>query len=717
MKSKIAGKLLAGGIMGALAAAIVWLLANFILPDLFYSFEARTYDSRVSIDIQDVPTQSIDDIVIIDMDGRSESELGRFQQWPRSYFTQIVKYLDEGKAAIIGLDILFVKDIRDPQTDKEFTRAIAKSGNIVNALYFEQEDSLSWRYKMLTAPREFQWEKFANFFEPEYREIFPSNDRIGNEFFDLLNAGFSLGHVNFRGDADGVVRKINLYSNFIDHSYPSFAFRIFTSLSGITKVDFEEGESINLYSEDQLVRKIPLDNDGNMLINWFGNFQTFRYISFYDVLQKRIPKEYFENKIVLLGTSLPGLFDLRSVPFNPNFPGVEIHANILHTLLTGEFVHTTTPLLSFLFYSALGILVGIIIIYLSPLWSIMVVFLFGAINVFAAYMVQWEYHFWLPLVNPLITLLITFTLIYLYKFNTEEKGKRFIKDTFSHFVTHSVVEELLANPDKIKLGGERKNCTVLFSDVVGFTSVSEKLTPEALVKLLNDYLTQMTNIIFKYEGMLDKYEGDAIMAVFGAPIAHGNHAAEACASALEMQEQLVKLRELWGRQNRPQLHARIGINTGDMVLGNMGSETRFDYTVMGDAVNLGSRLETANQEYGTSIMIGENTYQLAKSEIIVRQLDLLRVKGKTEPVKVYELAGMVEAGIPGAKQQVMDIFAKGIESYLEQNWDIALNYFNQALTINRNDEPSKTYIKRCEQFIANPPAEGWDGVFTMLTKG
>jgi adenylate cyclase len=294
MKSKIAGKLLAGGIMGALAAAIVWVLANFMLPDLFYSFEARTYDSRVTIDIQDVPTQSFDDIVIIDMDGRSESELGRYQQWPRSYFTDIVKYLDEGKAAIIGLDILFVKDKRDPQTDMEFTQAIAKSGNIVNALYFEQEDSLSWRYKMLTTPREFQWEKFANFFEPEYREIFPSNDRIGNEFFELLNAGYSLGHVNFRGDADGVVRKIHLYSNFIDHSYPSFAFRIFTSLSGVTKVDFEDNQTINLYSEDQLIRQIPLDNNGNMVINWFGNFQTFRYISFYDVLQKRIPKEYFE---------------------------------------------------------------------------------------------------------------------------------------------------------------------------------------------------------------------------------------------------------------------------------------------------------------------------------------------------------------------------------------------------------------------------------------
>ena len=716
MKSKIANKLLAGSLSGIIAAVLVWMLTNLIFPELFYSFEAKTYDSRVALGIQDVRPQSIEDIVIIDMDGRSESELGRFQQWPRSYFTDVITYLDQGGAAIIGLDILFVQDIRDPDSDRKLIESIANSGNVVNALYFEQEDSLSWRYKMLTAPREFQWEKFAQFLPAEERERFPTNDRIGNEFFDLLNAGFSLGHVNFRGDVDGVVRKIHLYSNFLDQSYPAFAFKIFTALSGVTKVEFEGGNKIKLLSEGQLVREIPIDQNGNMLIHWFGNFQTFRYISFYDVLKQRVPKEYFQNKIVLVGTSLPGLFDLRSAPFNPDFPGVEIHANILYTLLTGEFVSKTSSMQSFLFYMILGIVIGIIIIFLSPMWGFIVILFFGMLEVFVSYMIQWDYNFWLPIVNPILTLLATFTVVYIYKFNTEERGKRFIKETFSHFVTHSVVEELLANPDKIKLGGERKNCTVLFSDIAGFTTIAEQLTPEALVKLLNDYLTQMTNIIFKYDGMLDKYEGDAIMAVFGAPISHGNHAYKGCAAALLMQEQLIKLRELWAKQNKPPLHARCGLNSGDMVVGNMGSENRFDYTVMGDAVNLGSRLEGANKEYGTAIMIGENTYQATKEDIIVRQLDLLRVKGKTEPIKVYELLGLKETGIPDKKQQVVDIFSQGFQSYLKQNWDAAIQYFNQALVIDRQESPSKTYIKRCEQFKLTPPGDDWDGVFTMLTK-
>jgi len=717
MNKKITGKLLVGFLIGALASIIIWFLSNLLFPELFYSFEARTYDNRVAINIQDVPAQSIDDIVIIDIDGRSESELGRFQQWPRSYFTRLINYLDKGEAAIIGLDIIFVEDKRDPQSDKEFIEAVKNSGNVVNAMYFEQEDSLSWRYKMQTAPREFAWEKFAYFLDPQARNLFPYNDRIGNEFFDLLNAGYSVGHVNFRADVDGVVRKIHLFSNFIDHSYPSLAFRIFTSLTGINEVKIRKGEGIKLFSEDREVGVIPIDNNGNMLINWAGNFQTFRYISFYDVLLERIPSAYFKDKIVLVGTSLPGLFDLRSTPFNPQFPGVEIHANILYTLLNGNFIQSLSGMQSFLFYAAIGILMGITIIFLSPLWSILIIFLVGVIEIFFAYFLQWEYNLWIPIITPVGTLIVTFSLVYIYKYVTEEKGKRFIKDTFSHFVTHSVVEELLANPDKIKLGGERKNCTVFFSDVAGFTSISEKLTPEALVKLLNDYLTEMTNIVFEFEGMLDKYEGDAIMAVFGAPVSHGNHAHKACAAALAMQEQLIKLRELWGKQGRPQLHARCGLNTGEMVVGNMGSETRFDYTVMGDEVNLGARLEPANKTYGTNIMIGENTYQMAKDLIIVRQLDLLRVIGKTRPVKVYELVGLREKGIPAAKQQVLDVFARGFESYLNRNWEEALGYFQQALTVDRLDNPSKTYLKRCERFISAPPPDNWDGVFTMLTKG
>jgi len=716
MRSKIVTKIIAGIILGIVAATFVWILANMLFPHLFYSYEARTYDSRVNTNIMDVESQSIEDIVIIDIDGRSEAKLGKFPQWPRSYYPRIINFVNEGGAAAIGIDIIFPKDIREPESDKAFVESIQQAGNVFNALYLEPADSLNWRYKMAKEPDEFEWQKFAYQFPPHITQAFRQEERIGNEFFELLNASHAIGHVNFQGDVDGVVRRIFLFSNFNEHSYPSFAFKMFIDLMGVDSLNIDLGSTVKLYSEGQLVRKIPIDNNGNMLINFAGPFKTYRYISFYDVLEQRLPKEYFENKVVLIGTSLPGLFDLRSVPFNPTFPGVEIHANIINTLLTENFITRPTSLEIYALIVSIGILVGIITVFLTPIWSIVVILVLGFIHTFIAYNLFLESSYWLPIITPILTILLTFSAIYLYRYVTEERGKKFIKETFSHFVTQSVVDELLENPDKIKLGGEKKECTVFFSDVIGFTTIAEQLTPEALVRLLNEYLTQMTNIVFKYDGMLDKYEGDAIMAVFGAPISHGNHAYKACATALEMQEQLFKLRTMWGKQGRPQLHTRIGINSGLMVVGNMGSEKRFDYTVMGDAVNLGARLEPANNQYGTRVMIGERTYQLAQEQIIVRELDLLRVKGKTKPVQVYELLGLVENGLPENKKQILDFFREGYKNYLGQNWSTAIKYFQQALTIDPNDGPSKTYIRRCEQFSKIPPREDWDGVFTLQTK-
>ena len=716
MKSKILNKIGAGALLGLIAAILVWILANVIFPRLFYSFEARTYDNRVSSRISDVRSQSIDDIVIVDIDGRSISELGKFQQWPLTYYPRIINFLNSGGAAAIGLDIIFDKDIREPDANTQFVDAVRNAGNVFNSIYFEDEDSVSWRYRMALEPPGLEWNRFAYIFPENIAEQFKQEDRIGNEFIDLLNASHAVGHVNIQADVDGVVRKINLFRVFNSHFYPSLAFKMYLNLMGVDSINIELGNCINLYSEKSFVKRIPIDKQGNMLITYFGNYKTFRYIPFYDVLEQRLPKEYFQNKIVLVGTSLPGLFDLRTAPFNPAFPGVEINANILNTLLSGKFVNELSPLNSFILTAGIGILIGAVTVFLSPLWSIVLIVVLGIIHTFVAYYFFNDNLTWIPIVTPILTLLLTFSGVYLYRYVTEERGKKFIKETFSHFVTKSVVEELLANPDKIKLGGEKKECTVFFSDVVGFTTIAEQLTPEALVRLLNEYLTEMTAIVFKFDGMLDKYEGDAIMAVFGAPIAHGNHAYNACAAALEMQEQMLKLRELWGKQGRPQLHARCGLNTGPMVVGNMGSENRFDYTVMGDSVNLGARLEPANKQYGTKIMIGESTYLMAKDKILARELDLLRVIGKTEPVRVYELLGLTEKGVSDKTKQVIGLFKLGFENYLSQNWEMAIKYFRDVLRLEPLDGPAKTYIRRCEAYAAESPGSGWDGVFTMLTK-
>ncbi len=709
-------KVFYGAFWGALAAVFVWLLDNYIAPGLMYEYEARTYDWRVRQKVADVSDQSIENIVIIDIDGRSVSELGKFYQWPRRYYPQIIDYLEAGGAAAIGLDIIFDKDIWRPEEDKLFINSVRHQGHVYNALYFGSADSLNFRYAMKKEPAAFDAQKFYFRLHSPYRPLFRKEQRLENEFFDLLNASRGNGHVNFNADIDGVVRSIHLFTDFNDHLYPSLALRMYMDMVGADSIAVDTPEQLSLFGGGRELTAIPIDERGNMLINYYGTYKTFRYISFYDILSKNIDAEYFRDKIFLVGTSLAGLFDLRSTPILQAFPGVEIHANILNTLINGDFVRRTSPQTGFLIMLLIGAFLGIVISYMSPFWSITLVLITGAGYVIAAAMLFFEQNMWLDIVNPLLTVFFTFSLTYVYRFATEERKKRFIRSTFSHFVTKSVVDELLANPEKIKLGGEKKNCTVFFSDVAGFTSISERLTPEALVSLLNDYLTQMTNIVFKYNGMLDKYEGDAIMAVFGAPVSYGNDAYNACAAALEMQETLRRMRDLWRKQGKDELHARMGINSGPMVVGNMGSETRFDYTVMGDAVNLGARLEPANKQYGTLIMIGDETRKQAGDLIIVRQLDLLRVKGKNEPVKVYELVGTREKGISEDMQRVLELFRGGFEAYLGQSWAQALNYFEQALAIRPNDGPSKRYVQRCRLYVQKPPAPDWDGVFTMTTK-
>ena len=710
-------KILSGSILGLTAAVIVWLLANYVMRDILLSYEAKTYDWRVSRKVADVEQQSIDDIVIVDLDGRSLSKLGKVYQWPRSYYTHVINYLNEGGALLIGFDIIFDKDIWRPDLDQKFVQAVQNAGNVYSALYLGGSDSASFRYVMDKEPPQFEAEKFYYLLPPKDMERFRSEERFDNEYFALLNASRGVGHVNFRADLDGVVRSIHLFTRFNNHLYPTLTFGMYLDAMGIDSMAVNaEGNKLQLFRGGELVNAVPVDSHGNMEITYFGGYKTFRYVSFYDVLKKRLPKEYFENKIILIGTSLAGLYDLRSVPMQPSFPGVEIHANIMYTLLTQQYVNKISPAASFLIIAGIGIFLGIILSFLGPIISILFTLLFAVAYTFYAGYIFFTDNLWIEMVNPFITMLFTFAGVYLYRFATEEKNKRFIRSTFSHFVTKSVVDELLANPDKIKLGGEKKVCTVFFSDVAGFTTISEQLTPEELVHLLNEYLTQMTNIVFDYNGMLDKYEGDAIMAVFGAPIAKGNHAYEACAASLDMQEKLAQMREFWKKQGRPQLTVRCGVNTGPMVVGNMGSETRFDYTVMGDAVNLGARLEPANKEYNTQIMIGHETYKMAGDLIYARQLDLLRVKGKTEPVKVYELIGTKEKGIKPEMEGVIEHFQLGFDNYLKQNWDEAIKQFNQALKLKWDDGPSMRYIQRCELFKSTPPGDDWDGVWTMTTK-
>jgi len=420
--------------------------------------------------------------------------------------------------------------------------------------------------------------------------------------------------------------------------------------------------------------------------------------------------------IFFYGLTATGTHDLNPMPFNPRYPMVGALANVFNTIVTGQFIAPMPARWRLPLFLALGLLTGYILSTRSTIrGSFFTVLLLVAYLLFA-YELFVARGIWIDVVGPAAIVILSDGIIVWYKFNAAEKKRKFIRSAFEQYMNPAVVEEIAKNPDMLELGGKEMVLTAFFSDVAGFTTISEKLTPHELVELLNEYLTAMTDIVLDHLGLLDKYEGDAIMAVFGAPIHSPDHAKEACYTALEMQSKLGELREKWKAEGKPELTARIGLNTGPMIVGNMGSRKRFDYTVMGDAVNLASRLEGVNKQYSTDIMISEFTLEQCKADVVVREIDLIRVKGKAEPVRIFEVLGRSDDGLPDEITSIIEHYSAGLESYRLRKWEDGIKAFQQALEVKPDDGPSLTYLKRCEGYSDVPPPDDWDGVYVMATK-
>jgi adenylate cyclase len=318
--------------------------------------------------------------------------------------------------------------------------------------------------------------------------------------------------------------------------------------------------------------------------------------------------------------------------------------------------------------------------------------------------------------EPVLGIVAGYVASTAYHYVTERKQRLLIKGMFSTYVNPAVVDELLADPDKLVLGGQRKELTVLFSDIAGFTGVAETLTPEELVGLLNEYMSEMSDVILQNDGTLDKYMGDAVMAFWGAPIPQDDHPVRACRCALTMQRTLAAINEAWTARGRGPIAIRIGINTGEMIVGNMGGSRRFAYTVIGDSVNIASRLEGANKQYGTTVMVAQHTFERVRDVMAGRELDRIAVRGRSEPITVYELLGMKEELRDAMAAEFLEKYAEGIRLYREREWERALALFRAALAIRPHDMPSAMYVERTRICQANPPPASWNGVFVMETK-
>jgi adenylate cyclase len=461
---------------------------------------------------------------------------------------------------------------------------------------------------------------------------------------------------------------------------------------------------------------IPVAEDGQMLINYRGPGRTFPHYSASKILAGEVPPEKLRGKIVLLGITAKAVQDIRVTPFDAVFPGVEIHANVIDNILHEQFIHQPKwlVLLDVGAICALAFVMGIAMRFLRGIAAAVMVALLIAADLIGTQWLFVTHGIPLTIVYALLAISVTYAAIAVEHYLTEERERRKMRKALELYLSPSMAHIVSEQPGKLKLGGDKRELTVFFSDIRGFTTISEGLAPEVLVELLNVYLGEMTDIIFRHDGMLDKYIGDAVMAVWGAPLPQNDHVPRACHAALQMVARLRELNEEWKPRGWPRIDIGAGLNTGPMVFGNLGSEQHLSLTVMGDNVNLGSRLEGLNKLYGTNIIAAEETVRAAGSEFVSRELDLVRVKGKNLPVRIFELLGTSNGSDQWAS--LIERFNAGLEAFREQRWEDAQETFAAVLKDRPTDGPARLYMARCQAMMATPPGPGWDGVTVMDTK-
>src|SRR5262249_52230706 len=461
--------------------------------------------------------------------------------------------------------------------------------------------------------------------------------------------------------------------------------------------------------------KVHTDELGRVYVNYHGPSYTYPHYSMADVIEGKVKPETFAGKIALIGATATGIGDLRTTPFGSHdYPGVEIHANVVDDILNHNFLKrgAKQSLWDFLVILFFGIPFGIWVALVSPRWMW---FGFGMLGLLAAIdYVAFLKGWWLNFTIPALTLTSNVILISLYRALVEEKEKRRVRTAFGQYLSPEVVRRLLVNPQLV--APRKTEITVMFSDIRGFTTISEKLDAQELAIFLNQYLSDMTKIVFERRGTLDKYIGDAVMAFWGAPIEDKEHALMACHAALAMMARVHELQQEWKAAGKPKLDIGIGLNTGGASGGNMGWALRCGYTALGDSVNLSSRLEGLNKDYGTHVLVNETTYAAARdSGFVFRELDLIRVKGKNEPVMIYELVCNAASLTPEV-QMMLDCFVDARRLYRKRHWREAQFAFQFIIDRWPEDGPARAYWKRCQEYLFDEPPGSWDGVFTMTHK-
>ena len=724
----------------SLALTSVFLLhvGGIIHVPILTSLENHAYDARLKITL---PEQVDKQVVIIDIDEKSLDEIGQWP-WNRNILATINDRLfDLYQIKAIGYDIVFAESDIDEgaklldkmatgslRDDPEF---IQEYNRVMPSLQHDQRfaESLKDRktvmgFVMDTDTIKGSLPKSIAKLDKKTLKNLAVNKPTGYtaNLKMLQDSAYSGGFFdNPLLDDDGVFRRVPLIQTYGNDLHESLALALTRAATGSPSIEMvvaANEESNDLFLEWIKIGElaIPVDQKSGVLVPYIGRQKSFEYISATDVLNKKVEPELLKDKIALFGTSAPGLLDLRTTPLEPAYPGVEVHANIIQGILDGRILHAPgyTQGYEFILIIIIGLVLTFTLPMLSALFSTLVivgsVILLIGTNFFAWTNAQLV----LPVAGPVLLVILLFALQMTYGFFVESRGKRQLAHLFGQYVPPELVDEMSIKMEDINLDGEMRDMSVLFSDVRGFTSISESLEPRELTDYINGFLTPITQVIHDNRGTIDKYMGDCVMAFWGAPLNDEQHALHALNAAMGIVERMKVLRKEFSEKQWPEIYVGIGVNTGEMNVGNKGSEFRVDYTILGDSVNLGSRLEGLTKVYGVDIITSEFTKHEVP-EFEYRELDRVRVKGKNKSVAIFEPLGLLE-NISKEERKLLRQFHIGIKQYRSQNWDAAEREIFGLSQLDPDRKIYKIYLDRIMHFRENPPEEGWDGSFTHTSK-
>jgi adenylate cyclase len=724
-----------------------WLAAHlcfWLLPRVFEAWNAQTMDQLFVLrDVVEHLRPAYDDTLVhVDLNDSSRQQLGNFYL-NRTQYAQVVHNLTAMHVAVQMHDLIFAEP-SNMADDQALIDATAAAGPIYYglALSLEHRDQTSHAQSTSAASLSYlQQTVWQVVLQGDPRGFYRGTKPLLT-FPTLASTSRGLGYLSVKPDHDGVFRRLPLLVRYGDAFYPSFALRGICDYLHVTpeKIVVHPGTHILLQDAQRPDTPtphnivIPIDYQGNMLINYVGPWERLKHYHFADIL--RASQDHstlamwtaeLAGKIVVIADVATGSSDIGPIPFDANFPLSGLHTNAMHTILTEQFLRELSPAAMFGVEAVLVVGAFVLAWWLSSLWFIpamlaMVVGYGGFVAVGFVYG-----HFLAHVIRPLLMLIFAASGITVVRYIAEKKARDFIRRVFGVYVPAELLAQIEPTQVEPALGGKAGVHTAYFTDIASFSSFSEVLSATRVVDLLLEYLTAMTDILQAEHGTLDKYEGDAIVAFFGAPVSLEDHAARALRTALKMQQELARLREQWTREGDKwpdlvkQMRMRIGIHSGEFVTGNMGSRQRMNYTMMGDVVNTAARLEAAAKHYGIYIHCTTHTLELAgPDDFEWRVIDKVKVVGRAEAVETVEI--MAQQGqLPPEQAHMRMLYHRGLEFYRQQQWDEALVSFTESEKLEevfpqRPTTPSRVYIERCKFFKANPPGPAWDGSWTLTSK-